>query len=955
MLSPLFKSILAALILVCYLPKSLAITLSAGDEDYVTSMDITEVDDGIISSLSGTDSDFNNITNNHIITTGNNGLESSAYGIRVSGDFNNISNNINGQIITTGSSGRGIDVDDNTIINNIGLINTKGSTSYAIYAGGDNNIVTNSGSIITEERSGHGIYFNGDDNVGINDGLINNASGYGVYLNGNNNNFTNNSNITTTQGSSAYGIYISAGSDLASNESYFSNVINEGNITSNSHGIYNKDAFVNITNNGNIVSNVDDTSRYGINNEGANAKISNYGVINSARYAFYNSNVASDAEFYNYGTLNGDVRLGPSSLYLFGGQLNGLVNGNDNQGNVIIGDGASFNIDFIQQDVFEELDSLTISSNSSFSANNELQASRIIIDDLASLNINLGANVTSDIYGVSDNVGNLNINQDFSSKYQIGKAANSLAQLNIASDVNFTYDNDIYVRDINLSGILDISNKPITIYGSINGSGGAKIKIGANLQNVTNNLMLQENDILDVAFEDDNIGNINILGDLNIKDGVILNIDSSQNSNFISNDSEFLLLRANNIGQSRIIDEENINVNNSNSNISGILRYSTKYIDNDLVLNIARLEDSEISSNNNVKKAYNYLNDLDENLDGYLLEFQTNLNDTQATQANDIIKEIMVFPHKASLEVILRNNQELLDNIGSNNFSKKQDNALFIKPISYKINQEIVGDDEAYGVNSLGFILGLSNKINDDLIVNYGLNYIRSDIKTKDDLKKNLISSIGLAFLLNNKFGSFEVNNSAALSFNFASQNRAIKSVGLDATSRYLAKSLMWQSEVRKNFLIFNDFVITPNISFNYSQIKLPKYSESGAYDLSLQVDNIDAKYLRSDFGLDLFYQEKLGQAFLQSDFKFSDINIKLSAKYGNFLQYDKPVLNANFIDQSHNFSNAISDYDDSQIMLDLTLELLNKDNIIFGLGTNVIMRDSYQSYGLNFNLAQRF
>ena len=78
-----------------------AITLSSGDEDFVTSSDIVEEDDGIVSSLSGSLDDHNTITNNHIITTGDDGAKSSAYGMTLSGDYNEVINSLGSEINTT--------------------------------------------------------------------------------------------------------------------------------------------------------------------------------------------------------------------------------------------------------------------------------------------------------------------------------------------------------------------------------------------------------------------------------------------------------------------------------------------------------------------------------------------------------------------------------------------------------------------------------------------------------------------------------------------------------------------------------------------------------------------------------------------------------------------------------------------------------------------------------------
>ncbi len=179
-----------------------AVTLTSGQTDYTTTGNITTSGVGISSTLVGTSSSYDKIKNTYTITTGNSGATSSAYGIKVTGDYNQITNDVGAAIVTTGSSGRGISTVNRATVFNAGSISTQGSTSYGIYAGGDNNSVSNSGSITTSNTSSYGIYLNGDNNSATNSGSINTQVN-GIRVSGNNSTVTNSGSVT----SATYAIY----------------------------------------------------------------------------------------------------------------------------------------------------------------------------------------------------------------------------------------------------------------------------------------------------------------------------------------------------------------------------------------------------------------------------------------------------------------------------------------------------------------------------------------------------------------------------------------------------------------------------------------------------------------------------------------------------------------------------------------------------------------------------
>ncbi|MFK5283057.1 hypothetical protein ACI3PL_26160, partial [Lacticaseibacillus paracasei] len=70
----------------------------------------------------------------------------------------------------------------------------------------------------------------------------------------------------------------------------------------------------------------------------------------------------------------------------------------------------------------------------------------------------------------------------------------------------------------------------------------------------------------------------------------------------------------------------NIFINGNNSNICGLLKFSTTATSTDLVLNIDRLSAAQITQNKNAQNIYQSLSDIGASGGGKLLEFQEYLD-----------------------------------------------------------------------------------------------------------------------------------------------------------------------------------------------------------------------------------------------------------------------------------------------------------------------------------------
>ncbi|MDX2083448.1 MAG: autotransporter domain-containing protein [Rickettsiales bacterium] len=936
--------------------KAQAVTLTAGQTDYTTTSNITTSGIGISSSLSGSSSSLNKIKNTFTITTGNSGAVSGSYGIRVTGDYNQITNDSNAFINTTGSSGRGISISDFSQVYNLGTINTIGSTSYGIYAGGDSNLINNSGAINTSNSSAYGIYLSGDNNSVNNSGAIN-TQVYGIYSSGNGSQINNFGIINTTISSSAHGIFVSAGSASNADQNYHAIVTNSGIINSSGNGIYNKDAFSEITNSGTIST--AQSSIYGIRNEGDNATITNLGNISAINYAIYNSGNA--AIINNYGTLSGGVFLGLATLNILGGTISNVVEG-ENSGNVNIGSNSDV-INFNQTANFNNLNNLTIKAQSVLNSSAAISANNIFIDNNSTLNLNNGSAVSGAISGLNAGSGTLNISDSSFTISNIGSNSNSLAHLNINDDAALNTANNIYADNISIAGTLNFNaTDNLTIFGNVVGSGSGLINVADKNQIIIGNLTLQNNDQLNFALKDNSVGSLTISGSTTIDPGIKIAISTTQNQKYIKDDSQYKII----IGdftnaQNGLISDQNILVDGKNSNISGLLKFEVQQTSDALNLNVNHLAPDQVTSNKNAQNIYQNLVEIGSNSTGNLAQFQQNLDASAANSeaTTQTINQLAPQSSKAAITTtnnitnnsisIAQNHLEKLRH--SQTLSTSSSQGIWGQIFGGSILQKNVKDDDGYKASLAGIAFGGENEISDDTLVGASISTAKSSTKTLDLSKQNLIDSYQINFYGSRNFNKYFVDAIAGLALNHFSSNRAINYASTNAVASYLGQTyaLKIKGGLVKN-LAKNNFKFMPEIGFNFLHNDISGYSEKGADSLNLKVNSVSANFLEMRAGINLGFDAKI------IDFpEFRKVTALFKTSYGYSFINDAPTTKASFQNQSSSFNSQISNVDRGSLKLGGELAAYHKDNVTFSADYVLERKKTLISQLILFKCYQKF
>ncbi len=942
--------------------KSYAVTLTSGQTDYSTTSDITTSGVGISSSLVGTSDSLDKITNLHVITTGNSGGTSSAYGIKTTGNYNKITNSSGASIFTTGSSGRGISIGDFSEVYNVGSITTAGTTSYGIYGGGDNNTISNSGSITTSNTTSYGIYLNGNNSSAANSGTIN-TQVYGIYGVGNVNQISNSGTITTTVGSSAYGIYVSAASASTATSSSYNTINNSGTINSNSHGIYNKDNYTQITNSGTITP-ASSSGIYAIRNDGDNVVITNSGTITATNYAIYNS--GSSVTINSSGTVNGAILIGSGTLNIFGGSISGSVDGATNTGSVEIGS-SSVATSFSQTSSFLDLASLKINSGSTLNSSASISASSIILDENATLNLNSGFSVTGSITGVSSSSGILNISgTSFAPTTSLGSSGNKLDNLNINSGGSFSVSNNIYVTDILVSdGDLNIDGTDgLTIFGNLAGSGAGQINLGSNSQTVSGNFTLTAGDNLAVTLGNNAVGNLTVSGVTNIDSNSKLAITTSENQGYITSGSSFTIINAASGSTINAIADSNISINGLSSNKNGLLTFTTQATSDSLILSVNRLEAAQVTDNKNSQNIYQNINSIGGSATGLLAQFQTYLDNSNlsSSEITETINQLAPQPSKAALASninIIGNSVKMVEsrldksnqNFGQNSGDDLEGvEGIWMQAFGSSATQNSVKNDDGYKMNSSGFVLAADQKTDDEITVGVALSYAKSRIKSSDNSKTNLVNTYQANIYGGWNFDEYFLDTVGLIALNQYQSNRSIDLVNAEAIASYGGQTYGAKIKGGSVNKLSDNLNLTPEISVNFLHSNIDGYQEKDAGTLNLNVRSVSANFLETRAGLNLGWISKLPEF---PEFDKIATNFKIS--YGYSIINDAPTTVSNFEGQSTTFNSQISQIDRSSLRLETEVVAYHMDDMSFSADYSFEKKKTYQSHFISLKVRQDF
>ena len=275
---------------------------------------------------------------------------------------------------------------------------------------------------------------------------------------------------------------------------------------------------------------------------------------------------------------------------------------------------------------------------------------------------------------------------------------------------------------------------------------------------------------------------------------------------------------------------------------------------------------------------------------------------------------------------------------------------FWVESFGSAATQNAVKYDEGYQANSIGFIVGADQEISSSSLIGVSLSYARSDVKSTNDLQKNLITTHQINFYSSQNFGKFFLNNVVGFAWNQFSSNRSILALNSNATARYSGQTYAAKisSGFVKNFR--RGFSLTPELSLNFLRNNVGSYSENGADTLNLKVRAVTADFMEGQAGLKLGWESKVKKIP-----ELTKLVTSLKSSYGYSFVNDAPNTSANFIGQSSNFNWQITQTDRQSLRFGGAIEAYYLNDVTFGFECGLEKKSTYQSHFVMLKIRQEF
>jgi outer membrane autotransporter protein len=265
--------------------------------------------------------------------------------------------------------------------------------------------------------------------------------------------------------------------------------------------------------------------------------------------------------------------------------------------------------------------------------------------------------------------------------------------------------------------------------------------------------------------------------------------------------------------------------------------------------------------------------------------------------------------------------------------------SLWMQAIGSIGEQKNHNEHYGYNLNSNGFMIGGDKQFFDNSRLGVAVAYISSDAKSKsENTKKTAIETYQLSLYGDYNLGKYFVDGTAGVGFNRYHSSRIISSQSLVARADYNGETYFASANAGFKQEFPFDLTLTPKAGLTYSRNNIDPYSESGAGNLGLTVNNIGSDFLEGKIGADLGYKT--------TNYKEFNFDPKLTLTLGYDFIYDRQNTYSNFIGYPSNVVNAQADkVQRRSLKLGAEVNIYKVKELSFGAGYNLEIRDQYQAH----------
>ncbi len=569
----------------------------------------------------------------------------------------------------------------------------------------------------------------------------------------------------------------------------------------------------------------------------------------------------------------GSAGAGGASLLLGSsgviGKIDGDVAGKGNltfaanntlQGN--IGSSKSLNLITIN-------DGVTVLANTN---NNSIAATTIKVGSgsagTAVLTLGSGG-VVGTIDGDAAGKGTLNFNGTGNVTGNIGTTTASLLAVNVNDGATTTLGGNLAATTttVNTGGSLNLGTTARTITGALTGAGTGKIDFGTAAHTNTGTFTTVAGNTLNLTI---NSATANASGSLaattaNIAAGTTINVNLASTSGYITSGTKYKILTGTNAATNAAtitdnsyvlsftetlttVGERTLNAVRTNTYTTAGLSTSTKNVG-------TTLEGLGANATGEIKTFMGRLDSLvtQAQVDAALQEV--------APQTDNSLTVAATGASTKSFDIVTSRLGDLragLETTGVASGSRSPLHGVWVQGFGGNATQDNTDGVNGYKANTLGVAVGADTMVNDKTRVGLSFSYANSDVKSKSSASQNTdIDSYQINAYASYDMGQWYVDGMAGVALNSYESSRTITNPASIATGDFDGQTYSARIGGGYRVAAGNGLDLVPNASLTYAHNVLDSYTETGAGNLNLIVNNSDTDALIARAGVNLGYNVK--------------------------------------------------------------------------------------------------
>lgn len=627
-------------------------------------------------------------------------------------------------------------------------------------------------------------------------------------------------------------------------------------------------------------------------------------------------------------TINGDIYLGTnalSSLTLKGGTVTGnVIMDNAGQsvsfsGGTLIGDLDGAGSVFVAGDnqthgnigYNSPVSLIQLSSSAKLTVDNdEIHATDIKLKASSTLELKGGSVVHAAINGLSASSGSITTESLVVVRGEIGSTT-QISSIDVQSgsqgrfgSSNVTSANTIRADEISIHGTM-VLDSATTIDGNVTMYGSAS-QLGAsdNSHTINGNFTTASGSQLFLRLHSPTEADqITVSGLLMLDANTKLNL-TINNEGDVRGGSTYTLLSGGTGSTLNAISTANLSINGLNTDMFGILKFSTEVDGNNLLLHVVSTYQN--LNNPNSQAAYGAIMGAT-SATGGLATLQTFLESGASTSSSREAAKSAAAQVDNSTNRVAFNNIDTIGSLISNRLDSVRsgvasgegvkNKAMWMQFMGASVKQGNTSSTDGYDAKSSGFAFGFDKEVKDDLILGVSGAYSHTNVDGRNSSKDLFIDSYQLSAYSGYTKNNLFLNAVIGAAFNEYKSSRYISLAGAEARANYSGQSYSARAEMGYNFITANQIILTPILTLTAARNAVDSYDETGAGTLNLYVRNDSSNFFEGRIGgqVKKFFKTKSGAKFAP----------QFNVSYGYDFAGNKQKATANFIGQNLNFANS--------------------------------------------------